>query len=59
MFIHFERFVGTNRKQKITALIFAKNTNVNFSRFIQRCDLLWFSEKRRPTPVVPAIGDIL
>ena len=34
MFIHFERFVGTNRKQKITALIFAKNINVNFSRFI-------------------------
>ena len=34
MLIHFERFVGTNRKHKITALIFAKNTNVNFSRVI-------------------------
>ena len=34
VFIHFKRFVSTNRKQKITALIWAKNTNVNFSRFI-------------------------
>ena len=32
MLIHFERFVGTNRKQKITALICAKNTNVNFKK---------------------------